>query len=251
MKKIIYFSGTGNTKILAEKLSSLINVDVHSIEDDINWEAYLDEANKIIFMYPIYYSMPPMIVRDFISKYYNCFENKKVISLITQMCFSGDGARIIEDFLPESCEVVYTRHFNMPNNIPNIPFVPIASEKGKERKIKRAVKKLEKSSKEIYKEEWKRRATSNFSKKLGDLQRKEVFEREKEHVKKVWVNDDCIACGLCEKICPKNNFIIKDNTAVPQDKCTLCLRCENKCPKKAIRVLIKKPIKKQYSFKLK
>lgn len=46
--------------------------------------------------------------------------------------------------------------------------------------------------------------------------------------------DECIGCGLCEKLCPLKNIQIKDHRPVWGKECTHCMACIAKCPKKAI-----------------
>lgn len=242
---IIYFSGTGNTKLLAEELGRNLGIKPISIEENIDFEKFLDSLDRIVIMYPIYFSVPPIFLRDFINKYRKSFENKEIISIMSQMIYSGDGARVIEDFLPNSAKLIDTYHVNMPNNIPNMPFVPIATNGGNQRKTRRGLLKIQFISKNIKNGIYRRRHCSKFSILLGEVQRKSGLKNERKKQKKVWVSDECISCGICEKICPVNNFHIEDK-AVPEGRCTLCLRCENECPTKAIRVLIKKDFKRKY-----
>jgi Na+-translocating ferredoxin:NAD+ oxidoreductase subunit B len=50
----------------------------------------------------------------------------------------------------------------------------------------------------------------------------------------------CIACSICEKICPVNAITIKDNLPIiDYDKCTDCGVCSIKCPTKTIKHFIK------------
>lgn len=247
---IVYFSGSGNTALLAKHLANRLEAPVYSIEEDIPWAEDLAKASAIILMYPIHYSVPPMLFRQFLERHAALFENREIISIVSQMCYSGDGARAVEDFLPESARLIDTHHLNMPNNISNIPFVPVASDAGNRRKVGRALRKLNRIADDIRKGRFKRRHVSRLSVWMGEVQRKGGLKSEKEKRKNVWVTDDCIRCGLCAKVCPTGNFVIEDK-AVPQGNCTLCTRCENKCPKNAISVIFNKPVKTKYKGPLK
>ena len=46
--------------------------------------------------------------------------------------------------------------------------------------------------------------------------------------------DDCVSCGICEKVCQGKNIVMKDGKPSFQNKCQQCMACIQTCPKKAI-----------------
>ena len=59
------------------------------------------------------------------------------------------------------------------------------------------------------------------------------------------VSDKCIKCGKCIKICPDKNISMVDDKIVFSDHCVACLGCYHRCPNKAI-VYLKKKKKDRY-----
>jgi ferredoxin len=57
----------------------------------------------------------------------------------------------------------------------------------------------------------------------------------REMAKKFWVDEKCNGCGLCEKICPVENVLMKDRKPVWLDKCEQCAACMQWCPKESIQ----------------
>ena len=57
-------------------------------------------------------------------------------------------------------------------------------------------------------------------------------------IKRVWIEEDCIACGTCEGICPEV-FTVTDRSRVNESFCTSCsryaLRCVSSCPVEVIK----------------
>ena len=49
------------------------------------------------------------------------------------------------------------------------------------------------------------------------------------------VNDDCILCGTCAKVCPANNITVTDKVLF-SDHCEVCYACLHNCPKNAIHM---------------
>ena len=50
------------------------------------------------------------------------------------------------------------------------------------------------------------------------------------------VTDKCVTCGDCTRVCPRNNYKIEIEKAVPTGTCELCLACIHACHHKAITI---------------
>ena len=57
-----------------------------------------------------------------------------------------------------------------------------------------------------------------------------------KQARKFWVNDSCIGCGTCERICPRGNITLKGNKPTFGTDCIGCLSCLQFCPKEAINM---------------
>ncbi|MFR7872484.1 EFR1 family ferrodoxin [Peptoniphilus grossensis] len=245
---LIYFSGTGNTKLIANRIAENLKIQIINIENNYNFEKLFSEIETLIIMYPVYYSTPPIIIREFLNKYRENLENKNIMSLVTQMCFSGDGAYVIRDYLPKSANLIYSRHIDMPSNISNLPILPFFENFLINFKIHHALKKSDKISIEIKNGNLKTQGNTNFGNKMGLSQRIGGLEKESEKRNNLWIDDTCIACGLCVKNCPVNNLFIENKIAHSKGSCIFCTRCENICSKKSIRVLLDRKVKYQYKL---
>ncbi len=47
--------------------------------------------------------------------------------------------------------------------------------------------------------------------------------------------NECIQCGICQKICPGEAVSKQDTFSIDKGQCLLCLDCMRNCPKKAIQ----------------
>lgn len=51
------------------------------------------------------------------------------------------------------------------------------------------------------------------------------------------VNDNCIRCGICAKVCPANNITVTDKVTF-SDHCEVCYACLHNCPQNAIHMKV-------------
>ncbi|MCL2070270.1 MAG: EFR1 family ferrodoxin [Treponema sp.] len=246
---MLYFSGTGNSKFIAELFSRNMNVKCHSIEEKLDFDKLIAAEEVLAFCYPVYGSMVPRIMREFVERYMASLENKKIIIFCTQLIFSGDGSRVFAGAFPRGfVEVVYAEHFFMPNNVYNVFLLPHETERKIKKYIKKAERKMELVCSKIRAGIIKKRGFNVVSRILGLSQRvfMPILERNARAMDSVKVNNDCVQCRLCVSICPMNNLEYQDGKIAHRSNCTICCRCVNSCPEKAITVLFHGKVKRQY-----
>jgi len=256
---ILYFSGTGNTKHVAESFGQKMGAKCFSIEENVDFSAEIKAHDTISFCYPIYNSRVPRIMRIFTHDYMADLIGKKIVILVTQQAFSGDGARVFTDlFAVGAVDVIYAEHFNMQQNMGNIPIWSVLfkpSEKTNQRFIKNTDKKLNIVCEDIKNGIVKKRGFSKLSIYLGFIQGK-PWQRDTSEVmptrlelkltEGVRIHEECTACNLCVGFCPMKNLMNCDGEIRHLNNCTLCYRCLNFCPQKAITVYIHRTPKWQY-----
>jgi ferredoxin len=249
---MLYFSGTGNSKYIAELFCRNMNTqtsftECRSIEEKIDFGQLILSHEIIGFCYPIYGSRVPRIMREFIQKYIESLKNKKIIIFCTQLIFSGDGVRVFTDMFPRNfLQVIYAEHFLMPNNVCNLFILPLSSGKKIKNYIFKAEQKMQLVCYNIKNGIIKKRGFNIFSRILGLPQGLLMPKFEKNALNSVSIIDGCTQCGLCVSICPMSNLETLDGKIVTKQNCTICYRCINKCPEKAIAVFLKSKVKKQY-----
>ena len=69
-----------------------------------------------------------------------------------------------------------------------------------------------------------------------ELMSKGLGKTHAKRVKKFAANDDCIACGTCVEVCPRNNIQLIDKKPSFGSNCIGCLSCVQLCPKSAINI---------------
>lgn len=244
---MLYFSGTGNSKFIANSFSKKTGALCYSIETDMNFSKEILNHDTISFCYPTYGGCVPRIMREFVAKHTKDLKDKKLIIFCTQLMFSGDGARAFMDLLPKNhVKVIYAEHFNMPNNICNAPIFSVKNGPAIEKCLHQAEVKMDKVCKNINEGKIKKRGFNSFSHILGLCQSSYWPAIEKKNESNIKVDNSCINCNLCVKVCPMKNLTFGPKGIEQNNNCIVCYRCVNACPKQAITVLVHKKPKVQY-----
>ena len=138
-------------------------------------------------------------------------------------------------------------HFLMPNNVNNLFFLPITSNRHNEKRYAKARTKMNNVCGNIKNGKVVKRGFCHVSKWLGLLQGTFMPSIENRYKNSVRIDQSkCTRCGLCVKSCPVQNLTMKENSVLTNNDCILCYRCTNSCPELAITVGFKENPKKQY-----
>ena len=225
--KIFYFTGTGNSLYVAKRFAG----ELYSIPQILKGDETIFEDEKIGIIFPTYGLSVPTIVKEFIEK----------ITLISPYIFvimtcgnnNGDATKWVTSFAKKhNISISYSNSIKMIGN--HIPVVNIDKQKSIDKNI-------EENINHLINDINNNRKYINNGIIIGGLLRNTL-----KLVKKVTqmdspvnfsVNEDCIKCSACIKVCPRANVSYNESKEIIfSNHCESCLSCVNNCPKKAIEV---------------
>ncbi len=252
MITILYFSPTGNVRLLAEKLSSqfdsgsvkLLPLEFTNPED-------LKESGHIVIMFSIHAFNPPQTVKRFIK---NMPEGLcEQVTLISVGCADSwinraatSGLR--KTLLKKEYSILVDELLAMPLTI-----VMSFPEELKRKLLVTAEKKIQHIGESIVSSSTLEQTIPIKSKILSFIGKAEgpaarLFGLE------LHAGNDCTSCGLCVENCPEGNIKFnKKNKPKFRLHCLMCMRCIYNCPENTIKPRFSKfiPIKNGYSVDLK
>ncbi len=249
-----YFSGTGNTAFVMQEMKrkfATLKIDM----EIINIEAYTEEdvqkiidADRLIFAYPVYGSMSPMIMWRFVRNIGEHLNQKKTAVIATQLMASGDGGAYLARVLRRShADIFSIEHFNMPSNLVDVKLFKVKNGEENREKVEKTLRKMDAYCNAFATGKFKKTGDGVGSMFLGALQRNPFSKMERKLSKKIHLHQSrCIGCEKCVTACPTQNLFYEIGQLNQKGDCTLCYRCVNLCPQKAISILSKKPPEKQY-----
>ncbi|MBC2400178.1 ferredoxin/menaquinone-dependent protoporphyrinogen IX oxidase [Clostridium tetanomorphum] len=238
MKGILYyFSGTGNTKWIADKFKNAFNkneiyIDLVNIENAEEIE--IKNYDFLIIGTSIYAGLQPKIVDSFIEKLPNG-DFMKVMVYSTQAAKSASAVAILKKNLEKKGYKVYSQSmFQMSNN-----YYFAVGKKTDKSTFKIIIDKAEQEVNETVKDFIENRERRIHLNSLRVSIAKFVGKNFNKILPKMSKNltstEECIKCGLCLRNCPKGNITFENGHAVFHSKCILCMRCIHICPINVIR----------------
>ena len=230
---IFYFTGTGNSKFIAEKIAAQIGERVFDISDCMRKEQFafsLEREERLGFVVPVYYFGLPIIVADFLKKLdLSANHSHYTYAILNCGGTTGNAERQIpKAYKPDAVFGLVT----VDNYVPMYKVVSDAE-------IKERLDKAEQAMEGIA-ERIQNRETGVFNPVEGSmaglftLLAYPLYKLgRKTH--KFSANENCTCCGLCEKICPRRIISYENNKPVwKAGRCEQCLGCLHRCPASAI-----------------
>lgn len=232
---IFYFSGTGNTRLVANEIKNNLigETTLFEIKNDNKELPSFDEYDLIGIGYPIHGFNSPWFVYEFIKRFPKV-NNKHFFTFQSSGEAHPDNnysaRKIIHHLRKKGYIPVQDFHYIMPYNM----IFRHTSEMAKlfyvyvKALAKYNAIRLNEHDYDVVKYKWYKgwhtpivRIEWPFAKLHGKL-----FKVDKKK---------CINCKTCVKTCPMNNIEYKDGKYVFHTKCALCMRCSFYCPKEAIK----------------
>jgi len=233
---IFYFSGTGNSKHIADKISNstgerLVSISENIIEKNETYE--IEENERIGFVFPVYWYCLPKIVEKFIVQLkISGYQNQYVYALTTYGIAAGNVMDRLTKILNNKqiqlngiFGVLMVDNYVVGYNIMNVDKQRIILNNA-EVEIDKIISMIE------------RRENIEYIKK-GNIAFVTPITgyayRKANHTKKFFATQECNGCKLCERSCPCNVIHIVDGKPMWVGDCTFCLKCINGCNQSAIQ----------------
>lgn len=231
---IFWFSGTGNSRFVAEEIGKALGETPISVNDSLKagkTESYTSET-PLVFVAPTYAWRIPRILEAWIRR--TPFLGSRAAYFV-MTC--GDSAGNAEKYLKALCkekgfDFQGVREIVMPENYIAMfaaPDFPKAREI-----IENARPVIADTAQYIA-------AGRRFpAKQVGLMDRvysctvNPLFYRLFVTAKGFYTTENCVACGKCAAGCPMNNIVLHEGKPVWRDNCTHCMACICRCPKEAI-----------------
>jgi len=235
---IFYFSGTGNSKYVAQKLARDLDDRLISISDAIKMQEYsftADDGEKIGFIFPTYFYGIPTIVSDFVEKLeLQNYMNRYIYAITT---YGEDYGNLFSRFR----ELLQKKGMNL-NGASGVRlrdnYILLFNLLPKEEKQKDMFIQADKHLNELI-NQIRNKNLPSVKSGIGKYLKTTLFYPIYEYGRKTkhfYSLDTCNGCKLCEKICPAG--IIRMDNDRPhwtEDRCIQCLACLHHCPQKAIQ----------------
>lgn len=233
---ICYFSGSGNSKVVAHDLKERLKYDhLYSIgEVEANREV-LEETKVLGLVYPIYFFGPPAAVVAFFLETLSELELDLdyLFVLHTHGGFPGYGPAFSDLLLSEAGYVAsYNGSLKMVDTYTPLFKIPNL---GRQTKIHSKISsRLEEIALTLEQQEFRLPYRLPFNRIALKFWRIGLADRGTKDLN-FTLTSECDGCAVCQTVCPVNNIEMKKERPRFLHHCEQCLACYHHCPQQAIR----------------
>jgi len=248
---ILYFSATGNTRFIAERLATLLGDETLNLLDRIKRGDYapLHSEKPFIICAPTYVCEMPRFFADYLRKT-PLTGSRDAFFIFTSGGYCGISGVLAKNIMrKKGLRYMGCAELTMPRNY-------IANDHYPELEIPEIKQRIRTASGEIDAiaaairngERLKSRHVWLFE-VLVTLPFNPVWYRYKQGVGDFHATDRCVGCGKCARLCPLNVIELVDGKPVWNGKgCAHCMSCIQNCPTEAIEYGERTQRKRRYRF---
>lgn len=231
---ILYFSGTGNSRYVAEQIAKITSDEIISINNKLknNDTSDILVNDRLIFVVPTYAWRIPRVVREWVSK--TNFKGSKNTWFVMTCGSEIGNAEKYNKQLCNKKDLAYMGSIGvvMPENY--IPMFDAPNDKEIETIFFRADKKIKRIADILVENGQFPTPRNNIQDKFMSGPVNMLFYPMFVSAKGFYADDKCTSCGKCVKACPLNNIELKNGKPVWNNNCTHCMACISYCPTNAI-----------------
>lgn len=235
---ILTFSGTGNSRYAANKLSRILDEQVVKISE-ADPASLSFNGSSLGIVCPVYSWGIPPIVADFISKLNTRFLKDVTDLPVWGVLTCGDETGLAPEMLRTSLqsqgvELSGIWSVIMPNVYVLLPGFDVDSKDLEVKKLEEAKIRLRHIADKIRKAEWTTDCTVGKNAALKSKIIYPLFKKYGINTRKWRWTQECVMCGKCVAACPMNNITLRGGHPSWGKNCTSCLACYHTCPAHAI-----------------
>lgn len=275
---VYYFSGTGNSLIVARDIAGKINGELIPVASVIDEEIIKTDADVIGIVFPVYNQGIPFIIKRLVDKMSN-LDKKYIFGICTcggspclsleylGMLIKAKNGKLAAGFSVKMPYNYISPTFVLKDFLKSFTLRDISFEE-QQKMFEDWEKKLEIVSQFINagKEGICETSARMIEHSIDILNLRETLQ------KAVWLkvagfeghtelpyresvqlmdhgficDDKCTGCNICLMVCPVKNIIMADGRPVWQHQCEQCFACLQWCPKEAIQFGTKTSGRKRY-----
>ena len=238
---IFYFTGTGNSRWVAESVASSLCETVIAMSDFLDGNTVscpvfaVAPDERIGFVFPVHsWGIPPSTRKFIENLQINAYSNNPVFGIFTCGDDCGNTNKMFLKLIRKkgwSCRHVYS--VQMPNIYIVLPGFDVDKKSVEKRKIKKAALLLPDLIAAIRND----RPVNAYLKGSQSFLKSSViyplFVKHALNSRPFHTTAACTACGHCAKNCPTKNITVSEKP-VWGNHCVQCLSCIHRCPCRAI-----------------
>jgi flavodoxin len=228
---IYYFTGTGNSLYVAQRLAELTGTGLASIAEIMGGRPMPAEDEVTGIVYPIYGWGAPKMVLDFTENFIGT--GGYMFSVCTCGDDAGHAMKRLEKALGRKLDSAFS--ITMPNNYISLPGFDVDSEADAKQKLLDAEGRIAEIAEIV-----KGRKSGVYDVHEGGAGAMKsaivtpLFAAFATSDRSFYAEDACTGCKKCEGVCPTRNIRV-DEKPVWGGNCTCCLACLHHCPVRAIQ----------------